>query len=164
MQGDNSVKVPQVPKGQRFAISCSHDSNDDVLSICLKSLLHTEQTQSPVDRTTIFLFLLHRKATKGLINLVTDLIAELNDMRLVGGGSHCAGTLEVEHQKEWRPVSFQHSWSLKAADVVCRQLNCSSAVSTSKVNDWAEPLPAWCFYPNCHGSAHALMDCGTVKK
>ena len=92
------------------------------------------------------------------------LIAERHDVRLVDGHSRCAGRLEVEHQKKWSSVSYQHSWSLKEAAIVCRQLSCGAAVSTSKVDNSPEVLSAWRFYSDCDGSERALMECGVVKK
>ncbi|KAF1380277.1 hypothetical protein PFLUV_G00185160 [Perca fluviatilis] len=50
-------------------------------------------------------------------------------VRLVGGNSRCAGTLEVKHLGEWRPVEGHSAWTLKTVDFVCRKLACGSAVS-----------------------------------
>lgn len=85
-------------------------------------------------------------------------------MRLVGARSRCAGKLEVAYDREWRPVSYRHSWSLREAAVLCRQLNCGSAVHTSTGSDSAEPRPVWRFYSSCDGSEQALLDCGSVRE
>ncbi|XP_031722585.1 scavenger receptor cysteine-rich domain-containing group B protein-like [Anarrhichthys ocellatus] len=49
-------------------------------------------------------------------------------VRLMGGVSRCAGILEVKHEGDWRPVDGS-DWNLKEASVVCRDLDCGSAVS-----------------------------------
>ncbi|XP_059191025.1 scavenger receptor cysteine-rich type 1 protein M130-like [Centropristis striata] len=171
-------------KGHRFAITCAYSSPYNILSIRLRSGVYsqhpTEQTQSAVDGKAIFIFPAAEDAHKGtyLCDYNHDFdpetfskpksfsltIKDANNVRLVSGDSHCAGRLEVEHQKEWTPVSFGHSWSLKEAAVVCRQLNCGSIVTTSKVDQLTKPLPMLRFYSDCDGSEQALMDCGTVKK
>ncbi|KAM8761542.1 scavenger receptor cysteine-rich type 1 protein M130-like [Acanthopagrus schlegelii] len=80
-------------------------------------------------------------------------------VRLVGGDSRCAGTLELKHQGEWRPVRYS-DWSLKTAAVVCRELDCGSAVSVGKrIKSPASPL--WKIFPSCFQSGSALRDCVT---
>ncbi|XP_039454250.1 scavenger receptor cysteine-rich type 1 protein M130-like [Oreochromis aureus] len=68
-------------------------------------------------------------------------------VRLVGGASHCAGTLEVKHLGESRPV-IGSLWNLKKAAVVCEHLDCGSAASVrerKKTSDTA----VWKINPNC---------------
>ncbi|KAJ4918882.1 hypothetical protein JOQ06_026298 [Pogonophryne albipinna] len=65
-------------------------------------------------------------------------------VRLVGGESRCAGDLEVEHQGEWRPVAVDNSpWTLKAAGVVCRELDCGSAVSVGQREESSKRSVWW---------------------
>ncbi|XP_030579758.1 scavenger receptor cysteine-rich type 1 protein M160-like [Archocentrus centrarchus] len=84
--------------------------------------------------------------------------AEFDDVRLVGGASRCAGTLEVKHLKEWRPVDFS-DWTLKAAAVVCEHLDCGSAVSFRQRRQ--RPRSVWKIKPDCVQSGSALMECAT---
>ncbi|XP_059210030.1 scavenger receptor cysteine-rich type 1 protein M130-like [Centropristis striata] len=54
-------------------------------------------------------------------------------VRLVGGDSRCAGTLELKHEGEWRPVGESvDEWTLEEADFACRELDCGSAVSVRR--------------------------------
>uniref|UniRef100_A0A8C4F4Z5 SRCR domain-containing protein n=1 Tax=Dicentrarchus labrax TaxID=13489 RepID=A0A8C4F4Z5_DICLA len=62
-------------------------------------------------------------------------------VRLLGGGSRCAGTLEVKHKGDWRPV-WGRGWNLKRANVVCRYLDCGSAVSVGEREDSSD-RPVW---------------------
>ncbi|XP_067433197.1 uncharacterized protein [Thunnus thynnus] len=79
-------------------------------------------------------------------------------VRLVGGASRCAGTLEVK-QGEWRPVSYSY-WSLKEAAAACRDLDCGSAVSTGSTNE-ASDRSVWWINPDCVHSGSALRDCAS---
>ncbi|XP_053177565.1 scavenger receptor cysteine-rich type 1 protein M130-like [Scomber japonicus] len=79
-------------------------------------------------------------------------------VRLVGGASHCAGTLEVKHG-EWRPVSESYfDWTLKEAAVACRELDCGSAVSTGSRKE-SSRRPVWTIRPDCLQSGSTLRDC-----
>ncbi|XP_053177441.1 scavenger receptor cysteine-rich type 1 protein M130-like [Scomber japonicus] len=77
-------------------------------------------------------------------------------VRLVGGASRCAGTLEVKYG-EWRPVG-DYQWTLKEAAVVCRELDCGSAVSTGS-RDESSDRPVWLIHPDCLQSGFALREC-----
>ncbi|XP_038559135.1 scavenger receptor cysteine-rich type 1 protein M160-like [Micropterus salmoides] len=85
--------------------------------------------------------------------------SEPDDVRLVGGASRCAGTLELKHQGDWRPVSyFDSDWTLKTAGVVCRDLDCGSAVSVGKRKESSD-RPVWSINSDCVQSGSALREC-----
>nr|XP_033503098.1 scavenger receptor cysteine-rich type 1 protein M130-like [Epinephelus lanceolatus] len=81
-------------------------------------------------------------------------------VRLVGGDSRCAGTLEVKREGEWRPVTGYYSdWTLKTAGVVCRDLDCGSAVSVGEREESYRPV--WWIRSECVHSGSALRECAT---
>ncbi|XP_034038408.1 antigen WC1.1-like [Thalassophryne amazonica] len=80
-------------------------------------------------------------------------------VRLVGGASRCAGIVEVKVQEEWRPV-VDYGWTLKTADVVCRDLDCGSAVSTKR-RDVSSHRPVWRIRSELIESGSALRECET---
>ncbi|XP_045923545.1 scavenger receptor cysteine-rich type 1 protein M130-like, partial [Micropterus dolomieu] len=79
-------------------------------------------------------------------------------VRLVGGASRCAGTLEVK-QGDWRPVSYSDSvWTLETAAGVCRELDCGSAVSVGQRKESSD-RPVWWISSDCVQTGSALRDC-----
>ena len=83
---------------------------------------------------------------------------EPGDIRLEGGTSDCSGILEVKHQDEWRPVDFSYDWNLKSSSVVCRQLDCGSAVSTQR-SSGSTVQPVWKIPSSCVGQP-SMRECG----
>uniref|UniRef100_A0A8C7HH75 SRCR domain-containing protein n=1 Tax=Oncorhynchus kisutch TaxID=8019 RepID=A0A8C7HH75_ONCKI len=79
------------------------------------------------------------------------LFSEPDDVRLVGGGSRCAGGVEWYDQGEWRIVGT-YDWDDVAA-VVCRQLGCGSTVSVLPGNTTRG------FAVYCDGDESALREC-----
>ncbi|XP_078018098.1 scavenger receptor cysteine-rich type 1 protein M130-like [Epinephelus lanceolatus] len=82
-------------------------------------------------------------------------------VRLVGGKSHCAGTLEVKHKGEWRPVSdvkagFQ--WTLREADIMCSEMDCGSVISM-RSRKLSSLESVWAIGSDCVRSGFALSDC-----
>ena len=73
------------------------------------------------------------------------------DVRLVGGGSRCAGGVEQYDQGEWRTVGT-YDWDDVAA-VVCRQLGCGSTVSVPPGNTTRG------IEVSCSGSESSLREC-----
>ncbi|XP_055021244.1 deleted in malignant brain tumors 1 protein-like [Boleophthalmus pectinirostris] len=45
-------------------------------------------------------------------------------LRLVGGASRCAGTVEVKHRGEWRRLEVFGRWEQDHTSAVCRDLDC----------------------------------------
>uniref|UniRef100_A0A3B4FYZ1 SRCR domain-containing protein n=1 Tax=Pundamilia nyererei TaxID=303518 RepID=A0A3B4FYZ1_9CICH len=82
-------------------------------------------------------------------------------VRLVGGASRCAGTLEVK-QRLWRSVEAS-GWTLTDAPVACRELDCGSAVLTGRRNaSWDGPT--WKIKPDCVKSGSTLRECATSSQ
>ncbi|XP_071373981.1 CD5 antigen-like [Centroberyx affinis] len=85
--------------------------------------------------------------------------SEPDDVRLVGGASRCAGGLEMKHHGDWRPVDdWSSEWNLTSAAVVCRQLDCGSAVSTERRENssWRS---VWLITSSCLQSGSTLREC-----
>ena len=79
----------------------------------------------------------------------------------MGGTSKCIGILEMKHQGEWRPVDGWSDWNLQSSSVVCRQLDCGSAVSTEWRSD-STHQPGWMIESSCLSSETSLRECGAT--
>ncbi|XP_042371670.1 scavenger receptor cysteine-rich type 1 protein M130-like, partial [Plectropomus leopardus] len=79
-------------------------------------------------------------------------------VRLVGGSGRCSGALEVR-RGHWRPVDGS-DWTLKEAAVVCRDLDCGSAVSTAVRNE-SVCKSAWKIRPDCIQAGYTPRKCAT---
>ncbi|XP_070266836.1 scavenger receptor cysteine-rich type 1 protein M130 [Myotis yumanensis] len=81
------------------------------------------------------------------------------ELRLIGGGSRCAGTVEVEIQKLVGKVC-DRNWGMKEANVVCKQLGCGSALQISYQSySKIKPTNMWLFLINCIGNETSIWDC-----
>ncbi|NWU04761.1 C163A protein, partial [Urocynchramus pylzowi] len=82
------------------------------------------------------------------------------ELRLAGGGSPCAGRVEVKLQGHWGSVA-DAGWDMEDAEVVCQQLGCGSASAAYSalerfgVGDGLVSLAL----VDCSGSEAALWDC-----
>ncbi|XP_074501546.1 scavenger receptor cysteine-rich type 1 protein M130-like [Sebastes fasciatus] len=83
------------------------------------------------------------------------------ELRLVGGDSRCAGTLELKHQGDWRPVvDYDYLWTLKEAAAACRDLDCGSAVSVEQREE-SSYRSVWRIVSDCVQSGSTLRECAT---
>ncbi|XP_059497839.1 deleted in malignant brain tumors 1 protein-like [Stegostoma tigrinum] len=85
--------------------------------------------------------------------------AETVRLRLVNGGSPCAGRVEIHYMGVWGTV-HQSEWDEKDANVVCRELECGNAVSALGNAHFGKGSgPIVTIYVQCRGDERALREC-----
>uniref|UniRef100_A0A8V5FVI4 Uncharacterized protein n=1 Tax=Melopsittacus undulatus TaxID=13146 RepID=A0A8V5FVI4_MELUD len=84
-----------------------------------------------------------------------------HELRLVGGGGRCAGRVEVKHEGEWGSVcSYDFDWDAHWATVVCRQLGCGTAATSSPYAPFGQGTGRiWLHIFFCRGQEETLQDC-----
>ncbi|XP_058272779.1 deleted in malignant brain tumors 1 protein-like [Hemibagrus wyckioides] len=80
-------------------------------------------------------------------------------MRLVGGTDSCSGRVEILHDDQWGTVC-DNDWDLNDAEVVCRQLGCSKAVTAHQSAYFGQGSgPIWLDNVQCSGSESNITQC-----
>uniref|UniRef100_A0AAZ1WVE9 SRCR domain-containing protein n=1 Tax=Oreochromis aureus TaxID=47969 RepID=A0AAZ1WVE9_OREAU len=73
--------------------------------------------------------------------------------------TRCSGRVEIFHNNIWGTVS-DYNWNLNDAEVVCRQLNCGSALGNLQFGHFGEATgQIWLSAVTCSGNEGSLTEC-----
>ncbi|XP_058273166.1 deleted in malignant brain tumors 1 protein-like, partial [Hemibagrus wyckioides] len=87
-----------------------------------------------------------------------------DSVRLVNGGSRCAGRVEILHDGQWGTVC-DDNWDEVDAAVVCRELRCGEAVNALVSAHFGPGSgPIWMYDLACRGSESTLKKCGSLNR
>ncbi|NXQ32196.1 C163A protein, partial [Alaudala cheleensis] len=82
-----------------------------------------------------------------------------DELRLSNGSVPCSGRVEVKHEEQWGTVC-DGDWTIKDAEVVCKQLQCGYAVKALNRAAFGEGTgPTWLYRVDCHSDESALWNC-----
>nr|XP_041573168.1 antigen WC1.1 [Taeniopygia guttata] len=82
-----------------------------------------------------------------------------DELRLSNGTGPCSGRVEVKHEEQWGTVC-DGDWTIKDAEVVCKQLQCGFAVKALNRAPFGQGTgPTWLYRVDCRGDESALWNC-----
>uniref|UniRef100_UPI004038D6BF antigen WC1.1-like n=1 Tax=Callospermophilus lateralis TaxID=76772 RepID=UPI004038D6BF len=87
---------------------------------------------------------------------------ETPQVRLVNGGSRCAGRVEILHQYTWGTIC-DYRWDLNDAHVVCRQMGCGVALDAMDYAQFGEGSGSiWLEDLKCTGEEDQVQKCPSL--
>ncbi|XP_009078636.1 PREDICTED: scavenger receptor cysteine-rich type 1 protein M130, partial [Acanthisitta chloris] len=85
--------------------------------------------------------------------------ARTDELRLSNGTGPCSGRVEIKHKGQWGTVC-DGDWTIQDAEVVCKQVQCGSAVQALNRAPFGEGTgPTWLYRLDCQGDESALWNC-----
>uniref|UniRef100_A0A3B4GY83 Soluble scavenger receptor cysteine-rich domain-containing protein SSC5D n=1 Tax=Pundamilia nyererei TaxID=303518 RepID=A0A3B4GY83_9CICH len=132
--------------GEDAGVICSGEIHLDLLNV--------QSAYSCVSNEKSFLY------NKINISKFCYVLCLIDLIRLAGFGStRCSGRVEIFHNNIWGTVS-DFNWDLNDADVVCRQINCGSALEVPRLAYFGEGFgPIWLGDVTCSGNESSLTEC-----